>query len=55
MSTLRVQLCPLAELAAESVLDFEVLDWEPQVSLEDGLKRMLDSMQPAPGIQPARV
>ena len=33
----------------------QVLDWEPQVSLEDGLKRMLDSMQPAPGIQPARV
>jgi general secretion pathway protein L len=26
VSTLRVQLCPLAELGAESVLDFEVLD-----------------------------
>ena len=26
MSTLRVQLCPLAELRAESALDFEVLD-----------------------------
>jgi nucleoside-diphosphate-sugar epimerase len=33
----------------------EVLGWEPQISLEDGLRRMLDSMQPASGIQPARV
>jgi dTDP-glucose 4,6-dehydratase len=33
----------------------QVLGWEPQISLEDGLRRMLDSMQPASGIQPARV
>ncbi len=33
----------------------QLLDWEPQISLEDGLKRMLESMQPAPGIQPTRV
>jgi dTDP-glucose 4,6-dehydratase len=33
----------------------QVLGWEPQISLEEGLKRMLDTMQPAPGIQPSRV
>jgi dTDP-glucose 4,6-dehydratase len=33
----------------------QVLGWEPQVSLEDGLRRMFDTMQPAPGRQPARV
>jgi dTDP-glucose 4,6-dehydratase len=33
----------------------QVLGWEPQISLEEGLRRMLDTMQPAPGRQPARV
>ena len=33
----------------------QVLGWEPQISLEDGLRRILDTMQPAPGRQPARV
>jgi dTDP-glucose 4,6-dehydratase len=33
----------------------QLLGWEPQISLEEGLTRMLDTMQPAPGRQPARV
>jgi dTDP-glucose 4,6-dehydratase len=33
----------------------QVLGWEPQVSLEEGLRRMLDTMQPSPGRKPARV
>jgi dTDP-glucose 4,6-dehydratase len=32
----------------------QVLGWEPQIELEDGLRRMLDASQPAPGREPAR-
>jgi dTDP-glucose 4,6-dehydratase len=33
----------------------QVLGWEPQISLEEGLQRMLDTLQPSPGRRPARV
>jgi dTDP-glucose 4,6-dehydratase len=33
----------------------QVLGWEPQVSLEEGLRRMLDTLQPSPGRKPLRV
>ena len=33
----------------------QVLGWEPEISLDEGLKRMLAWLQPAPGIQPTRV
>ena len=32
----------------------QVLGWEPQIELEDGLRRMLDANQPVPGREPAR-
>ena len=33
----------------------QVLGWEPEIELEDGLRRMLDTSQPVPGRAPARV
>ena len=33
----------------------QVLGWEPEIELEDGLRRMLDTTQPVPGRAPARV
>ena len=33
----------------------QVLGWEPQIELEDGLRRMLDTNQSVPGRAPARV
>jgi dTDP-glucose 4,6-dehydratase len=32
----------------------QVLGWEPAISLEEGLRRMLETMQPAAGRQPTR-
>jgi len=32
----------------------QLLGWEPQIELEDGLRRMLDANQPVPGREPAR-
>jgi dTDP-glucose 4,6-dehydratase len=32
----------------------QLLGWEPEIELEDGLRRMLDASQPVPGREPAR-
>jgi dTDP-glucose 4,6-dehydratase len=33
----------------------QVLGWNPEIELEDGLRRMLDTTQPVPGRAPSRV